>query len=352
MMTRGAPQVSGRPWLANAPATPPAASVRGEGASGSRRFALFAGFLLLYLLAVILFGAWVRISGSGAGCGEHWPTCHGELLPTNRGAAMLIELTHRVTSALSGVFAIVLPLWAWRRFPKGHAVRSASLATLLLIIVEGGIGAGLVLNRLVGEDASALRAAVVALHLVNTLLLTACSALALAWALAPPAASLREAWRRAGALRELAVERWAYVAWLVGLVLISAAGAVTALGDTLFVNPAGLPMASPPSADHFLVRLRVVHPVAAVLLALLGAAIVWRLIHVTSVAAPTAHRGLYGASVVLGGLLSLQLLLGALDIAWGAPGALQLAHLLVAQLVWLVSVVLLRYALEQRALAA
>jgi heme A synthase len=298
-----------------------------------RAFAWFAGFVLVYLLAVILFGAWVRISGSGAGCGEHWPTCHGELVPANRGAAMMIELTHRVTSAASGLFAIVLPIWAWRVFPRGHAVRAASLGTLLLILVEGGIGAGLVLNRLVGEDASALRALVVALHLVNTLLLTACSALALFWSLAPPRLALAAAWSRAGA------ERYAYALWLVGLVLLSATGAITALGDTLFVNPAGLPMLAPPAADHFLVRLRVVHPVAAVLLSLLGGGIVWWL----------AQRGLLRrAALGLGGLLVLQLVLGAFNIAFGAPGALQLVHLLLAQLVWLGSVLLVRTALERR----
>ena len=299
-----------------------------------RGFAWFAAFVLAYLLAVILFGAWVRISGSGAGCGEHWPTCHGELLPSNRGTAMVIELTHRVTSAASGLLAIALPIWAWRRFPRGHAVRAASLGTLVLILIEGGIGAGLVLNRLVGEDASALRALVVALHLVNTLLLTACSALALYWSLAPPRFSLGAAWARAGA------ERYAYALWLIGLVLISATGAVTALGDTLFVNPAGLPMASPPDAGHFLVRLRVVHPIAAVLLSLLGGGIAWWL----------AQRSvLRQGALGLGLLLAAQLVLGAFNIAFGAPGALQLAHLLLAQLVWLVSVVLLRCALESPA---
>ncbi|MET0412806.1 MAG: COX15/CtaA family protein [Polyangiaceae bacterium] len=314
---------------------PPRAGAEPGARSAQTRagFTAFAGFLLAYLLAVILFGAWVRISGSGAGCGEHWPTCHGEFVPSNRGAAMVIELTHRVTSAASGLLAIVLPIWAWRRFPKGHAVRAASLGTLLLILVEGGIGAGLVLNRLVGEDASALRALVVALHLVNTLLLTACSALALYWSLLPPRMSLGVAWARAGA------ERYAYALWLLGLVLLSATGAVTALGDTLFVNPAGLPMASPPDAGHFLVRLRVVHPIAAVLLSLLGAGIVWWL----------AQRDrLRRAALGLGLLLAAQLVLGAFNIAFDAPGALQLAHLLLAQLVWLASVLLLRSALEAR----
>jgi heme A synthase len=320
---------------------------------GARQpFAWFAGCVLVYLLGVILFGAWVRISGSGAGCGEHWPTCHGELIPTDRGSAMRIELTHRVTSALSGLLAIVLPLWAWRRFPRGHAVRAASLATLVLIVVEGGIGAGLVLKRLVGEDASALRAAVVALHLVNTLLLTACAAFVLHWALVPPALSTRAAWMRASRVRGLAGERWVYALWLVGLVLLSAAGAVTALGDTLFVNPAGLPLASPPGAEHFLVRLRVVHPIAAIVLGLVGGAIFWRLARLASSDGPQpaspAALWLARSAFALGVVLVLQLVLGVLNIAWGAPGTLQLAHLLLAQVIWLGSVLLLRYALEHR----
>jgi heme A synthase len=215
-------------------------------------------------------------------------------------------------------------------------VRSASHGTLVLILIEGGIGAGLVLRRLVGEDASALRAAVVALHLVNTLLLTACAAAAFAGALAPPALRLREAWARAGA------ERWAYLGWLVGLVLLSAAGAVTALGDTLFVNPAGLPLAAPPGPEHFLVQLRVVHPIAAIALSLLGGGIFWQL-------ARGARTRLRAAAQGLLGLLIGQLVLGAFNIAWGAPGALQLLHLLLAQLVWLGSVLVLRHALEQRA---
>src|SRR5690606_3928832 len=89
-------------------------------------------------------------------------SCHGQLVPEALAADTRIELTHRVTSALSGLLAIALPVWAWRLFPRGHGVRRASLALLVLIIIEGGIGAGLVLGRLVGENASALRASVVA----------------------------------------------------------------------------------------------------------------------------------------------------------------------------------------------
>src|SRR5688572_24074705 len=100
-----------------------------------RRFARFAGVLLVYLLLVILFGAWVRITGSGAGCGDHWPTCHGELVPRSPSQQTLIEYTHRISSGALGLLSLLLPLWAWRTFPAGHVVRWCSLATLALVVM-------------------------------------------------------------------------------------------------------------------------------------------------------------------------------------------------------------------------
>jgi heme a synthase len=315
--------------------------------ASARAFSNFAALTLLYILGVVLFGAWVRVTGSGAGCGDHWPTCHGELFPRAQASATRIEFTHRVTSALSGLLAIALPLWARRVFPRGHAVRKAAWATLVLILVEGGIGAGLVKNRWVADNASLGRAVVVALHLTNTLLLTASTALAAACARVAPAAPLAQAWRTAPA------SKWLGAVWLAGLVLVSAAGAVTALGDTLFVNPAGVALHNPPGQEHFLVQLRVVHPVAACLVALLGAACLWQLYGAATRPAPAgasrdgaAARGVRWGAACAGALLVAQLALGALNIVWGAPGALQLVHLLLAQLVWLSSLLLVRYGLE------
>src|SRR5262245_17732865 len=94
--------------------------------ASARAFSNFAALTLLYILGVVLFGAWVRVTGSGAGCGDHWPTCHGELIPRTGATATRIEFTHRVTSALSGLLAIALPLWARRVFPRGHAARKAA----------------------------------------------------------------------------------------------------------------------------------------------------------------------------------------------------------------------------------
>lgn len=281
-------------------------------------FPSFALGVLGYLLFVIVFGAWVRVTGSGAGCGDHWPTCNGELLPRLPSERTVVEYTHRVTSGLLGLMALALPLWAARAYAPGHPVRRLSWLTLALIVVEAGIGAGLVLEGLVADDTSASRALVVALHLGNTLLLTACATLMVlhAHAVRLPA---RTAWARRGAFQ------WALLALLFGLFLVACSGAVTALGDTLF------PVESSPPPEHFLVQLRVVHPLLACFVAAWAAGVAVRLMRF-------AQLRIF-ARVVLGSCV-LQLALGILNVALSAPGYLQLAHLLIAQLHWMASVAL------------
>jgi cytochrome c oxidase assembly protein subunit 15 len=299
----------------------------------ARWFGRFAGFLLAYLLFVILFGAWVRITGSGAGCGDHWPTCGGQILPRAPSVQTLIEYTHRITSGALGLMALALPVWAFRVFPPRHPARRYALATFVLVMVEAGIGAGLVLKQLVASDASRARAVAVALHLTNTLLLTGAAALTLACARArrgddrsdaPSGAPTPSPAGAAGLARRSGAP---FVLLLAGLVLVAASGAVTALGDTLFpVNAAG---AHPP--DHFLVQLRVVHPLLAcfmVCASVLGAARYARL--------PRCRPWALGLGVTAG----VQLVVGALNIALNAPGWLQLVHLLGAQLAWISAVLL------------
>ncbi|HVZ33836.1 MAG TPA: COX15/CtaA family protein, partial [Polyangiaceae bacterium] len=218
---------------------------------GQRRFACFAVLLLAYLLFVIVFGAWVRITGSGAGCGAHWPSCRGELVPRTPSQATLIEYTHRLTSGLLGLLALALPLWARRVLPAGHPARRASWAALLFVGVEAAIGAALVKNGLVAQDDSVARAVVVALHLVNTLLLTGSTALAALWAW-----PTQESPGSARVTRRVGLAGVA----LVGLCLVAASGAVTALGDTLFPVASSAAVAA---SRHFLVQLRILHPLIA-----------------------------------------------------------------------------------------
>ena len=303
------------------------------------RFAAFAWAVLAYTLLVILYGAWVRISGSGAGCGDHWPTCHGEIVPRDAALETWIEYGHRLTSGILGPLCITLVVWAWRRqrnLPSGEAHRQHravlmwAVLTLLFVVFEALIGAGLVLAELVGSDDSGARAVVISLHLVNTLILTAASALT-AWFgggyRVPAVGSARFAGKRA------------LVAVLVGLVLVSATGAITALGDTLFpVQPTSSGELWARVRDdlgaeaHFLVRLRAIHPAMAILVGVYAAAVAQRF---TDTAGVTSQLSRWLAFAVWG-----QLVLGAINIMLAAPGWMQLVHLLGAQLVWVLAVLL------------
>src|SRR4051812_9329762 len=102
-----------------------------------RRFSLLT---LALTLTVILWGAYVRASGSGAGCGSHWPTCNGEVIPRPRSTATVIEFTHRATSGLCLVFIVAQLVWAVRIFPRGHGARRAAGAAALFIASEAAIG--------------------------------------------------------------------------------------------------------------------------------------------------------------------------------------------------------------------
>lgn len=287
-----------------------------------RRYELFGWGLLLYTLAVVLWGVVVRATGSGAGCGSDWPTCQGAVLPALESAATRIELFHRLTSSLTGLLAIVLVVGAFRLFSAGHRVRRAAVAVLLLTIVEGLIGAALVRLELVGDNASAARAIWMGLHLVNTLALLAALLLVPLWS----RMDARPAARWSGRMTRR-------IGLALGLLLVTSAfGAVTALGDTLF--PAadlqeGLRQDFDPQA-HFTIQLRILHPLVALLATTALLAIMqslarlgdrrWRLLAI---------------------LLVSQLGVGVANIVLGAPLALQLIHLLLADLLWLMLVLIL-----------
>jgi len=286
-----------------------------------RAFARFAWAFAFYLIGVILFGAWVRITHSGAGCGSHWPTCGGEIVPVAPRLETIIEFSHRLTSGLCGVLALVLVGWSWRIERFGPMTKTAAL-TLAFIVLEGAIGAGLVLGELVGDDDSAARAIVISLHLANTLLLMSCAALT--------------AWQADGNRLPTAGARrvaWIWGPALAALVLTSMSGAVTALGDTLFpIDPTLGPglfdkiRQDLSATNHFLVRLRVWHPFLAVAAA---AYLVW--IFRRNLKQPGA-----GGWPRLGlGLAVGELALGAANVALAAPGWMQLLHLLAAHLLWM-----------------
>ena len=221
------------------------------------RFRRFAWSVLGVNLFVILWGAFVRASGSGAGCGRHWPLCNGQVLPSVARPATLIELTHRVTSGLALALVVVLFWWSRRDFGRGHPVRRWAGWSLAFICSEALVGAGLVLLALVGADDSLARAGYLAVHLLNTFLLLGCLALT-AHEAAAEVSSARPTPPAVGGLLG---------AGLLLLLLVAMSGAVAALGDTLFPSgslAAGLRADASPTA-HILIRLRVLHPALAVL---------------------------------------------------------------------------------------
>jgi heme A synthase len=296
----------------------------------SRRFAAFAWFFVAYLLGVILFGAWVRITGSGNGCGSHWPACNGDIIPQAPAVKTIIEYTHRLMSGMCGIFAVVLVVWARQ---VSRPVFRASLLALFFLVVESLLGALLVKRHLVVDDVSAARAYTVALHLANTLLLTASAAL-VAWR-----ASTQQSRTRISPTVSPAARILLGVA-LAAVLLTSMSGAVTALGDTVFpTQPAldGTLLAKIRSdtspGQHFLVRLRVIHPAMAVLAALLVAGVLIKTVSRRD-AAGTEQARL--ATLALGAVVC-QTGIGFFNVLLAAPGWIQVVHLLMAQAVWILT---------------
>jgi len=285
------------------------------------RFQRLAWAVLAYTVLVILFGAWVRITGSGAGCGEHWPSCHGALVPRSPSLATVIEFTHRLTSGLCLLSVIALVWSARRSFPAGHAARLGAWLALLFTITEALVGAGLVRFGLVAKDDSLARAVVMAIHLINTSLLT--GAITFAASRARPAPT---------APRPRRAALWLGTA-IVGLLIVGVSGAVTALGDTLFPAQAG-DLAARIAEDHgagahFLQRLRVFHPVIAVGLGLY----VMVVANALSGAEASATARRWGGLVMLGVLV--QVAAGVVNILLSAPGWLQIVHLLLGTGLWI-----------------
>ena len=285
----------------------------------------FAWWTLGVNIFVILWGAYVRATGSGAGCGGHWPLCNGEVIPRQPALETLIEFTHRISSGAALLFVAVLLILALRRYPSGHHVRKIAVVAAGLIVLEALLGAGLVLFDLVGGNTSISRAAAGSAHLLNTFLLLASLSLAAAWS----------TWEHGPVLET--IPRGMAVSLglgLVGVILIGMTGSIAALGDTLFPATSiseGLRQDFD-SASHILLRLRSLHPIIAVMVStiLLGIA---RFSY-------SGREDLIRIRDILAGLTIVQLLAGAINVVLLAPVWLQLLHLLLADLLWISLVIL------------
>jgi heme A synthase len=288
--------------------------------------ARFARLVLGWNVAVILWGAFVRATGSGAGCGAHWPLCNGEVVPRAPALDTMVEFTHRATSGVALLLVFALALWVFRDRPKGHPARRAAAASVAFILIEAAVGAGLVLFGLVAENDSVARALFMAGHLANTFVLLACLTLTAHWC-ATDAPVRREAVSRFG---------WPFALGALGLVAVGKSGAVAALGDTLYPAQSilgGLAQDVSPTA-HFLVQLRVAHPILALGGVLLVALATSRVLQAT------ADARVRRVAWTVSSLALAQLAVGLLNVVLLAPVWLQIVHLLLADLLWIAYVLL------------
>lgn len=294
-----------------------------------KHFAQFAWAVLGFNLLVILWGALVRASKSGEGCGDHWPLCNGTVVPHAAAIATMIEFTHRVSTALALILVIVMAIWAYRVVRAAPAWHAAAWS-VVFIFTEALLGAGLVLFKYVGQDASTGRAAYLSAHLINTLLMLGAIALAAWWGSGHQAPQLSRNRRRA-ALLGIAI---------LAVLALGVSGAITALGDTLFpsvsLREGWVADFSP--ASHAFIRMRIWH---AVMAALTGGYVAVLAVSISREAPQSARA----ASVVVS-LVVAQFAAGLLNVWLLAPVWMQLIHLLLADLLWIALILFAAAALE------
>lgn len=284
------------------------------------RVARFAGLTLGCNVAVVLWGAYVRATGSGAGCGNKWPACDGDVLGASASGHTIVEFTHRLTSALALLMVMCLVIWCWRTTMKGDWARYAALFAAGFLAIEAFLGAALVLLNHVAHDQSAGRILFLCLHLGNTLLLLA-------------SLSLTAAWLSNGSGSFTFIRNWrqvtAIVLGLLATIATGMAGAVAALADTLF--PATSLRVS--LAQDFisgappLLRFRLLHPALA---ALTVCYVVWVIVK-----SSTARNRFSRHATALITLLFVQIGIGMMTVVLLAPVWLQITHLLVADVLWI-----------------
>jgi heme A synthase len=294
--------------------------------TASRRwiFSIVAWTTLTFSVLVILGGTIVRATGSGDGCGETWPKCGDQFIPPNPAVETIIEFSHRASSFLAGIGVAIVFILAMWFFPKRHIVRKAAMWSGIFLVLEALLGAALVRYGWVDDDVSVGRMIAVPLHLTNTFLLLGALTLTAWWGSGyqKPQRALRS---HSG--------RWIVIGVLV-IIVMGATGALNALADTVFpANSIAGDLAEKfgPTAPA-LSRLRIVHPVMAVIG---GLVIAWI---ATGQARHGSERSRKIASVVTIIVLS-QMFIGIANIFFFTPLSVQLIHLMVADVLWIAYVI-------------
>jgi cytochrome c oxidase assembly protein subunit 15 len=278
----------------------------------SRALPRYAAVVLGMMVFVVLEGAVVRATGSGAGCGNHWPLCNNEVIPVHPRVATIIEFVHRQLTTLCTLLVIGLVTWIFRTRPRGSRVRRAAVWSAILLVTEGALGAILVKGGYVELNASGMRVFMQGVHFTNTLLLLAALTVTWWWLQDRPAP------------RNLPAQAHT-IAWLaiVSTLVVGMTGAIAALADTLFPSPSLQAGLLQDFAAHapLIVRMRWLHPASAVVSLACALLLAKQL------------RGAVARSLIL--RIAAQFALGITDVLLLAPIWMQVLHLLGADLYWI-----------------
>lgn len=273
-------------------------------------------------LLVILWGVFLRASKSGDGCGQHWLTCQGEVIPSAPQLKTVIEYSHRVTSFLAFVSVVGLLIWAYRKYEKGDRIRKTAVLSFVFVLSEALVGAGLVLTGNTAENLTPSRPFWMAGHLINTFILLAFLTLTGFFA----SGGQRILWNVSGKYKA-AIVGGAAAVFVVGIT-----GSIAALASMIFPSGTlseGLAADISPTSN-MLVRLRLLHPITAI-----AAGVV--LIFLSGWLGREAGVGTKAKwwSNVLSLLILGQLLFGAATLLMLAPIMMQLGHLFLVDAIWI-----------------
>ena len=301
--------------------------------STDSRIQIFSWTMLWLTVAVVVGGALVRATDSGAGCGESWPICGGQIIPEIGNYHTAIEVSHRLMTGLLGFVLIAVFVLVRRRYDKSHRLRRAVFAAGMLLIIESLLGASLVLFGWVEYDASIARLIVVPIHLINTFLLVAAMALVAYFAGGGRAFRV-----------DLSKTLDKVLAASLGIVLlIGATGALNALADTLIKSDTlRTPVAGEVLVTEPVLRqIRTIHPFVAII----GGLALYMLVRYLTAEASRRVR-MMGFGVQ--GVIWLQFIVGLVNIALNVPLEIQLIHLFVADVLWIFVVLMSFHLLSGR----
>lgn len=276
--------------------------------------------VLLLAFGQVVFGTIVRLTGSGFGCGNHWPDCNGYLIPPFDRPDLIIEVVHRYFAAglTVSIIALLAVAFARRAQPgiggAGGVLRPVALAAGLVVT------AALFGAVIVKLDLQNRYVVVVHVAIAMSLLATLAAAVVRSGgvgAVAVAGTGAARTWRGARVLGALI-----FIVLLLGALVANLPGAATScIGFPLCRAGSGGPL------QH----LQLTHRIVAFLL--FGHAL-GLMIGVTKRGDAPLVRGWARATFAL---ILVQLLIAAALVESGFPLVLRSLHQAAGTLVWIVA---------------